>query len=64
VFSFEDCPNIISIPIHLNFFETPFTWDIHRAQRLSHFIWITAVPEINNQVDETSVITVELKITS
>jgi hypothetical protein len=38
-------------------------WDIHRAQRLFFCIWTTATLGINDRVNETLGITVELKIT-
>jgi hypothetical protein len=48
----------------LNFSETPFTYDIHRAQRLLLFIQTTVSLGINDQVNETLGITVELEISS
>jgi hypothetical protein len=39
-------------------------WDIHRAQRLLFFIQMTAAPGINDGVNETLGITVELENTS
>jgi hypothetical protein len=39
-------------------------WDIHRAQRLLLFIETTATFGINDRVNETLGITVELEITS
>jgi hypothetical protein len=65
VFRFEDHPNVISIPYT---FELPWNnlhiRDIHRAQRLFLFIQTTATLGINDRVNETLGITVELKITS
>jgi hypothetical protein len=50
--------------MRLNFSETPFTYGIHRAQRLLLFIQTTAALGINDRADEALRITVELEITS
>jgi hypothetical protein len=57
VFSFEDCPDV-SIPYTFSPYGT------HRDQRLLLFIQTTAALGINDRVDETLRVTVELEITS
>jgi hypothetical protein len=65
VFSFEDYPNVISIPYTFElFWNTLHLWQLHRAQRPFLFIQTTATLGINDRVNETLGITVELKITS
>jgi hypothetical protein len=49
---------------HSSFLETVHIWDLHRAQRLFHFIRTPATLGICNQVNETLGVTVELKILS
>jgi hypothetical protein len=51
---------LYQFPTHFNFSETPITYWIYRAQRLFLFIWMTATLGINNSVNETLGITVEL----
>jgi hypothetical protein len=52
-------------PMHLNFSETPFTHGIYaRVQRLLLFIQATVTLGINDWVNETFWITIELEITS
>jgi hypothetical protein len=65
VFSSEDRPDVVSIPYA---FELPrnalHIWDVHRAQRLLLFIQTNAALGINDRVNETWGIAVELDITS
>jgi hypothetical protein len=64
VFCFGNRPDVISIPYTFELiFNTIYIWDIHRAQRLFFCIWMTATLEIDDQVNETLGITIELKIT-
>jgi hypothetical protein len=46
------------------FWNTLHIWDIHRAKRLFLFIRTTATLGINNRVNETLGISIELKFTS
>jgi hypothetical protein len=65
VFSFEDRPNIVPIPYTFELlWNTLHIWDIHRAQRIFLFIWMSATLGINGRVSETFGMAVELKITS
>jgi hypothetical protein len=65
VFSSEDRPDVVSIPYT---FELPrntlHIWDMYRAQRLFFFVQMTAALGINDRVNETLGITVQLELTS
>jgi hypothetical protein len=64
VFSFEDDSYVIRIPYTFELlWNTRNILDTHRAQRLSLFVRTTVSFEINNWLNETLRITVELKIT-
>jgi hypothetical protein len=65
VFSFEDRPDAVPIPYTFEpLRNTLHIWDIHRALRIFLFIQTTATLSINDRVNETYGITVELKIIS
>jgi hypothetical protein len=65
VFSFENRPDVVLIPYMFELFRnTIYMWDIHRVQRLLLFIQIIATLGINDQVNESLGITVQLEITS
>jgi hypothetical protein len=64
-FSFEDCPNVLSIPYMSELFlDIIHIWAIYRIQRFNHITRKTAALPVNNWVNETSGITVQLQITS
>jgi hypothetical protein len=65
VFTFEDGPNVITIPYKFEpFWNAIHIWDIHRTKRYFLFVWMTATLGINNWVNETLGITSEQNITS
>jgi hypothetical protein len=65
VFHSEDHPNITLVPYALEFLRNNLDiGDIHRTQRLNLFAWKTAALQVNNRVNETSDITIQLKIAS
>jgi hypothetical protein len=65
VFSFDDRPDVVSIPYTFELlWNTLHIWDIHRAQRLLLFIQTIATLGINDRVNETLGMTVELETTS
>jgi hypothetical protein len=65
VFSSEDRPDVLLILYAFEILRNALhIWDVHRAQRLLLFIQTTATLGVNDQVNETLGITVELEITS
>jgi hypothetical protein len=65
VFGFEDRPDVVTI---INASEllrnTLHVWDIHRTQRLLLFTQTTATIGVNDRVNETLGVTIELEISS
>jgi hypothetical protein len=65
VFSSEDRPDVVSIPYAFELFRSALhIWDVHRAQRLLLFIQTNVAFGINDRVNETLGLNVELEITS